>query len=657
MVLTTIDKVNYCILIEISRRTIAFSYSREDGKNQFVPYGDELVKPLAIYSLGNELRIGKFAAEEARAGKVGAYDNIFDAIKKPASFTYRGTQYPLNKLLLFGIEQCLREFFDSILYGTEGQLEQNTAKVPICLLMSSELTDNEQAYVISLLRNAGYSNAISIDYNTMVLGHIRKDLAKNIEKAVFVSNAGNDLFIECIDAQNIQQPKRLFDLNAKDAGRNPQIDHIVKLIWQDIQFDENSINLVYNECLPELQKHAQNFLTSGELMCQNAILFNGHLYEYYLSRNSIVGRRHGIDNALDNLFLQLKSKGVEPTKSVIILLKSTANNAYVKQSFSEFFPSVIIFDEKKHQDMLNSILESVKNSNYILNNIAPSSAPCIADIVISSPYTQIQTTDIRAFNREWRVVKGTVSGFMRNRSTNEAKDVLEKFINEYDNLGIDLSEAKMLLEDVKRELQTSSHKEPKPHIEDSDEVDTGKSGPSPNDIKVWMREWRVARAEARGFLREGKKEQARTLLESFISNHKGMDNDEPRQMLSELKTNSSEKGNQGVGSIGSQHVTTSKQENPTEGEKLMKELRLKEAREWFTEHKMMKEAADCTNLIKASRQIKAYKAEIQSIRNNHNVQLAKSHLDDMKSWRAIYDNYNMDTKEIDDIIGNYKSIK
>ena len=94
MVLTTIDKVNYCILIEISRRTIAFSYSREDGKNQFVPYGDELVKPLAIYSLGNELRIGKFAAEEARAGKVGAYDNIFDAIKKPASFTYRGTQYP-----------------------------------------------------------------------------------------------------------------------------------------------------------------------------------------------------------------------------------------------------------------------------------------------------------------------------------------------------------------------------------------------------------------------------------------------------------------------------------------------------------------------------------------------------------------------------------
>lgn len=649
--------MNYCILIELSRRTIAFSYSRDDGKSQFIPYGDELVKPLAIYSSGNELRIGKFAAEEARSGKVGAYDNIFDAIKKPASFTYRGTQYPLNKLLLFGIEQCLREFFDSILYGIEGQLEQNTAKVPICLLMSSELTDNEQAYVINLLRNAGYCNTISIDYNTMVLGHIRKELAKNIEKAVFVSNVGNDLFIECIDALEIQQPKRLFDLSAKDAGKNPQIDQLVKLIWQDIQYDENSMNLVFDECLPELQNQAQNFLASGDLMCQNAILFNGHSYEYFLSRNSIAGRRHGTDNALDNLLLQLKSKGVEPTKSSIILLKSTANNAYVKQSFSDTFPSVIIFDERKHQEMLSSILESVKKRNYILNDIAPSSAPTIVDVVISPTNTQVQTVDLRSFNREWRAVKGTVNGFMRNRKVNEAKKALEIFINDYDNFGIDLSEAKMLLEEVKKALQTSPPKEPKPPIDDADKVETNNFGSSTSGVKAFAREWRVARAEAKGYLREGKTEQARILLERFISNHKGMDNDEPELMLSELKKNLIEKGNQDEASNSTQHGKALKQEDPTEGEKLMKQLRLKEAREWFTEQKMMTKAVDCTNLIKASRQIKAYKAEIQSIKNNHNVQLAKSHLDDMRSWRTIYVNYNMDTKEIDEIINSYNSIK
>lgn len=352
--------MNYSILIELSRHTIAFSYSRDDGKNQFVPYGDELVKPLAIYCSGNELRIGKFAAAEARAGKVGAYDNIFEAIKKPASFTYRGTQYPLNKLLLFGIEQCLREFFDSILYGTEGQLEQNTARVPICLLMSSELTDNEQAYVISLLRNAGYSNICSKDYNSMVLDHVRTSLTKNIEKAVFVSNVGNDLYIQCVD----EQSKRVFDLSAKDAGKNPQVDQVVKLIWQEILCDENSINLVIDECLPELQSHAQRFLDSGELICQNLITFKGHSYEYFITKSSLSNGLRGNDNALGNLMLQLKSKGVEPTKSTIILLKSTAKNAYVKQSFCDSFPSVVIFDEEKHQEMQNSILEFVKKSNY-----------------------------------------------------------------------------------------------------------------------------------------------------------------------------------------------------------------------------------------------------------------------------------------------------
>lgn len=648
--------MNYCILIELSRRTIAFSYSRDDGKNQFIPYGDELIKPLAIYSSGNELRIGKFAAEEARAGKVGAYDNIFDAIKKPASFTYRGTQYPLNKLLLFGIEQCLREFFDSILYGIEGQLEQNTAKAPICLLMSSELNDNEQAYVINLLRNAGYCNTSCIDYNSQVLDYVRNSLSNSIEKAAFVSTTGNDLFVECLDVQDTQ-PRRVFDLSVKDAGKDPQIDQIVRLIWQDIQYDENSMNLVFDECLPKLQNQAQNFLDSGELMCQNAILFNGHSYEYFLSKHSIAGRRHGTDNALDNLLLQLRSKGVEPTKSSIILLKSTANNAYVKQSFSDSFPSVIIFDEKKHQEMLSSILESVKKRNYILNDIAPSSAPCIADVVTSSPYTQFQTIDIRVFNREWRTVRGTVSGFMRNRRANEAKDALEIFINNYDNSGIDLSEAKSLLEDVKSMLESSRQIMPDPPFNETKEKDTINSDSDPTDIKVFMREWRISRAEARGYLREGKTEQARALLESFISNHKGWDNDEPKQMLSELKTNPPEKGTPSVVSTSSQRCQTSKQEDCTEGEKLMKQFRLKEAREWFTEQKMMAKAADCTNLIKASRQIKAYKAEVQSISNNHNVQLAKSHLEDMRSWRTIYVNYDMDTKEIDEIINSYKSIK
>ena len=632
--------MNYCILIELSRRTIAFSYFRDDGKNQFVPYGDELVKPLAIYSSGNELRIGKFAAEEAREGKAGAYDNIFDAIKKPASFSFRGTQYPLNKLLLFGIEQCLREFFESILYEMEGQLEQNTSKVPIYLLMSSELSENEQAYVVGLLRAAGYSNTCYNDYDSVVLDYVRTSLAKNVEEVIFVSTTGNDLFIECLNLQDAIHPKRVFDLSAKDAGKNPQIDQIVRLIWQDMQYDENAMNLVYEDCLPELQNQAQNFLDSGELMRQNVIIFNGHSYEYFLSRSSIAGIWHGADNALDNLLLQLRSKGVEPTKSAVVLLKSTSKNAYVKQSFSGFFPSVIIFDEKMHQKMLSSILESVKERNYILNDRTQKPAP---------PKDSSHTIDNRAFNREWRTVRGTVNGLIRNRRVNEARDALEIFINNYDNMGIDLSEVKSLLEDVKMLLKP----EIKPLV-----VDAPKDvSPNPNDIKAYIREWRIASAEAKGYLREGKKEQARTLLEKFISDHKGMNNDDAKQMLSGIKEDSLENGRIDELYRNARQGKPSKQEETTEGEKLMKQLRFKEAREWFTERKLMAKAADCTSLIKATRQLKAFKAELSAIKSTRNLQLAKSHLYDMRGWRGIYGRYGLDTKEIDEIINIYNSIK
>lgn len=656
--------MNYSILIELSRHTIAFSYSRDDGKNQFIPYGDELVKPLAIYSSGNELRIGSFAAAEARAGRIGAFDNIFDAIRKPSSFTYRGTQYPLNKLLLFGIEQCLREFFDSILYGTEGQLEQNTAKVPICLLMSSELTDNEQAYVVSLLRNAGYSNTFSIDYNSMVLDHVRTSLANNIEKAVFVSNVGNDLYIQCVDAQKNQQLKRIFDFDAKDAGKDPQIDQVVKLIWQEILYDENSINLVFDECLPELQIHAQRFLASGALMCQNIVTLNGHSYEYFISKSSITNGIRGNDNSLGNLLLQLKSKNVEPTKSTVILLKSAAKNSYVKQSFCDTFPSVVLFDEEKHQEMLNSILEFVKKSNYRfpqvggVNGPEPPQAPSEADKVLAAGKFKEARELFRRMN----------SPAVENKiaiCTSCIKD--ERKIREFSSMPkeVRIREKQKLLDIVSRWARLGVGEDYiQIQVKAIESLADGQEIPPqpPIDIKMLNRKWRETKAMAKGFLRERKSSEAQKELQRFIDAYKniGVDVAEAEQMLNDIEKSCKKESS--IPKVDgpkekTKQVESNKVSKELYGVKLMKEAKFKEAREWFTEQKLIAKAADCTALIKATRQIKAFKAEMPSVRNNRNLQLAKSHLYDMMSWREKYIQYGLDTKDLDEIINSYKSIK
>lgn len=656
--------MNYCILIELSRRTIAFSYSRDDGKNQFVPYGDELVKPLAIYSLGNELRIGKFAAEEARSGKAGAYDNIFDAIKKPASFTYRGTQYPLNKLLLFGIEQCLREFFDSILYGIEGQLEQNTAKVPICLLMSSELTDNEQAYVINLLRNAGYSNTNFIDYNTMVLGHIKKELAKNIEKAVFVSNVGNDLFIECIDAQEIQQPKRLFDLSEKNAGRNPQIDQLVKLIWQDIQYDENSMNLVFDECLPELQNQAQSFLDSGDLMCQNAILFNGHSYEYFLSRNSIAGRRHGTDNALDNLLLQLKSKGVEPTKSSIILLRSTANNAYVKQSFSESFPSVIIFDEKKHQEMLSSILESVKERSYILNDNVPSSAPSIADIVICPSNTQVKKPEISfTLKRTVKVKIADINAKIRNKDRKGAKRIVEQLLSDLHEQNVhdwDVEINSLLTNMPISDEKTDQQPEEKPQEEPEEGLKEVEKVIPKVDSKRYQREVRLGIAEIKGKIRIKDYISAESILNSLQSKlHKDGVYEYDRQ-FEEVKKEIVIPPKKAVTKTQVDSPKPKVEKNTAKSlspaEKLLKEGKFADAKRAYASEGNSKMAQVCSDFIKSKRVIEQYKMGLDAVKRNKNRTTVSNALRDLEKYQKLYKEYGVDSNELVTIINNYKSI-
>ena len=71
--------MKYCLLIHISRDFISFLYNKE-GDKVFVPYGEEPIKPLAVYCQGNEISIGKFALSEAQKGNKFAHANLFDAI-------------------------------------------------------------------------------------------------------------------------------------------------------------------------------------------------------------------------------------------------------------------------------------------------------------------------------------------------------------------------------------------------------------------------------------------------------------------------------------------------------------------------------------------------------------------------------------------------
>ena len=176
------------------------------------------------------------------------------------------------------------------------------------------------------------------------------------------------------------------------------------------------------------------------------------------------------------------------------------------------------------------------------------------------------------------------------------------------------------------------------------------------------RKWRETKGMVNGFLRERKSSEAQKELQRFIDayKNKGVDVAEAEQMLNDIEKSCKKESS--IPKVDRPEEKTMEVE-PNQvskelyGVKLMKEAKFKEAREWFTEQKLIAKAADCTALIKATRQTRAFKAEMTSVRNSRNLQLAKSHLEDMMSWREKYIQYGLETKDLDEIINSYKSIK
>ena len=76
--------MNFCILIELSKKKISFLYNRSDGESKFTPFvGEGSALPLAIYCLGNDMQIGQFAIDEAMkqiTNILGSIDNTLKSI-------------------------------------------------------------------------------------------------------------------------------------------------------------------------------------------------------------------------------------------------------------------------------------------------------------------------------------------------------------------------------------------------------------------------------------------------------------------------------------------------------------------------------------------------------------------------------------------------
>lgn len=647
--------MKYCLLIHISRDFISFSYNKE-GDKVFVPYGDELIKPLAVYCQGNEISIGKFALSEAQKGNKFAHANLFDAISSTELIEYKGQKYDINKLLFFAMEKYVAEFFDKILMRSEGSLEDNRAHFPVVLLFNPDLRFHERDYVVKSLIGGGYSNLLRVNVSSLFEKVIDSQLDPN-SIPIFVGSDGYNLYCE---SERAKLPEIIM---MEKVCVDPRVDRALRIMRMDILhqgYDEYRSDKEADKKL--LRKRATDFLNSSQREKMfSAQLSDGFTYDLFLER-SVFGISSGSISdeamiAVDNLKTALTATGNQISQCCIVLADREASTDYVANLFRHYFNNVICITDKQRILALQMLVDKVVSYNYEFPS-SQTMTPSEADKVLAAGKFKEARELFRRMN----------SPAVENKiaiCTSCIKD--ERKIREFSSMPkeVRIREKQALLDIVSRwarlgvgEDYIQKQVKAIESLTDSQEIPP----PPPIDIKILSRKWRETKAMVNGFLRERKSSEAQKELQRFIDAYKkkGADVAEAEQMLTDIEK--SIKKGLSIQKVDSPKKETRKVEsdqvsNVLNGVKLMKESKFKEAREWFSEHKLMAKAADCTILIKAKRQIRAYKAELKSVENSHNLQLAKSHLDDMVGWRAIYISYGLDTTEIDETINSYKSVK
>jgi hypothetical protein len=354
--------MKYCLLINISRDYITFSYNK-DGDVSFVPYGDELTKPLAVYCQGNEISIGSYALREVQKGNKYAHANLFDAIRSTDFIEYKGQKYDINKLLFFAIEKYVAEFFDVILMRSEGSIENNRSKLPLVLIFAPDLKVHERSFVLESLKGGGYGNVFVVNYSN----RLKKVLTIRLPKEtvpIFVGGDGLNLYCESPEAKFTDV------LVMEGACKDPRLDHAVEIMQTDIVnqgYDQYHADL--DADLNLLRKHANEFLSSGKKEKQSVILLSDNMrYDYFLKASdfglSSKNLSESAIRAFDSLKTALSKVDILPNQCTIILVDQEISNDYVERLFKHAFSNVIRIDNEEREMVLHNLIEDIIGWNY-----------------------------------------------------------------------------------------------------------------------------------------------------------------------------------------------------------------------------------------------------------------------------------------------------
>lgn len=640
--------MNFCILIELSKKKISFLYNRSDGESKFTPFvGEGSALPLAIYCFGNDIQIGQFAINEAMHQSPHAYTDVFQTMKTVGMYKYKGNEYHYNTLLKNAIEKYLTHFFDSVLIGQYGRLEQNIASMPLCFVFNSDIDENERLFVKDCFVKGGYSNLTTIDYDQIVV----EASSFSTNYAVCVTSDGKDLFMSLYE---IKTRKYLGSSVMPNRGRDPRVETAVSKLWESLGYENYYLN--QDTEIPILTKIAEDFLSSGELELQQNVLFSdGYARECFLSMRELNDYRYNDDGKIvSDLKNLLQKQNISPLDCTIVLKGKAANNGYFKHIFNGEFNSLLNVNGSFRTKVLTQLLKDIKGADYKFATGIPRH-PKVQPIKQQEPETsETPKVPTGLLKREVRGKIAEIKGKIRIKNYSEAKKLTNILLDDLHDQGYSMWDVE--IDSILKEFPlggssteiTTSPKLSKP-------VHPKPIEPKKEDPQKYQREVRTQIAEAKAKIRKGDLSSAIASLASLkkTMNEKGL-NDFDKSIDEVLNTiNIPAKS----GSTEKKASTPSTVKKVSEAERLLASGKFPEAKRAFASEGDSAMAQICSELIKSKRTITLYQSGLESARRSSNKTTAATAIRELSSILKIYKTHNIDSTSIEELINKYKTIK
>lgn len=659
---------SYKIIISISHHRISFEYWQRDGENKLVslPNGN-WPAPLAFYCSDTGIVIGEDAVRAAHSGITNAFDNYFERLVEDSSYTIGGQTRPIRNLLLDASESIFREFFRHVLFNRFGSLSDNRAKMPIVLVCESDIKPNERALLQGLFRDSGYNRVRVVDYDRYINRYINESLSNEYicDKVVVAWTEGADLIFSIFGVNNDTAP---IVKSFKNLGIDPRKKYVEKLIWERV-IGQNPWFQKSNE-EDAISKAASDFLSSSlPLVNETILLSDGREYHYSLNRNTIDYIQNSDGVSINETLEQfLKDNGIVNRSRVLLLLRGiVAGNSYFEQNLSPGFSKTIRTDKKLRDNTMNLIISEV------IPALDSEKISVEAPIISKTPQDSNNQIKIREISKKWRQIKAEASGKQRGGQEQVALQMLKDLLSECQAIsGVDNVIAEISYEITKYNITP-------PPVANHDL------------IKSFERQWREVKATAKGKVRSGNLSDARSILQRFLNTlqkEPGTDSlissvqnelsliteDVPLRSKTKHKDGdihpngkwvwvaSAANGNGDWRVIGGRIHNQSKQdkesarEKNNDGDSLITQGKLREARDWYRSQNNNVMARILSDIIRSQKGVELRKTTIEEYRKSKKREQITRIIKEIEEYIDLCEKAGLNSSEYKKLLADYRKI-